>query len=187
MAKQPMKPRPEDVAAISALKLAQLRYPGPLIRPIPSFTMGVPQGWLVRECPGAMFAMGPADGVGPWANVIVRHDRVIGDVSLADVAATTLVQLQADYPDVEVLEDSAVAFQLPHYVRSSRLTMAGWDGVVGRSDSFVFGPEPAGNVVDLFHIVWMSAFESAGPYAELFAAMMASFEYTDESADGTTA
>ena len=183
-----MQPRPEDVEAIKAMELAKLRHPGPQIRPIPAFTMGVPQGWLVRDCPGAMFAMGTADDYdGPWANVIVRHDRVIGDVTLADVAATYLVRLQADYPDVEVLEESAVEWELTHFVRSSKLTMAGWDGPVGRSDSFVFGPEPPGPVVDLFQFIWMSAWESAGPYSELFAAMMATFEFTDEPTDGSPA
>ncbi len=180
--KKPLNPEARAAEeAVKKLHLAELTFPGPLIRPVPSFTMGVPQGWLVRDCPGAIFAMGTADDDdGPWSNVIVRHERVMAVATLEDVAAADLVRLENDYPGVEVLEASAVEFRnTVQYVRTSKLRMAGWDGLVNRNDSFLFGPPPPGPVADVFHFIWMNDWEATGPWAEIYAAMMATLEFTD--------
>jgi hypothetical protein len=172
-------PLSADAKLISQMKLAELTVPGPLIRPVPGFTIGVPQGWLVRDCPGALFVMGPPDTFeGPWSNVTVKHERVLGDTTLEDVARSTLVQLRADYPDVEVLEATLVTFEQTHYVRTSTLTMPGWPEPINRSDSFVFAPGQTGLTGDLFQFSWLNAYEATGPYAELYAAMLATLHFT---------
>ena len=172
-------PLSADAQLISELTLAELTVPGPLVRPIPGFTMGVPQGWLVRDCPGAMFIVGPPDTFeGPWSNVTVSHERVLGNLTLEDVARSSLAQLEADYPDVEVIEATLVTFEQTHYVRTSKLTMPGWPELLNRSDSFVFAPEQTGPVGDLFHFMWLNAYDATGPYAELYAAMMATLHFT---------
>ena len=168
-----------DARLISEMTLAELTVPGPLVRPVPGFTIGVPQGWLVRDCPGALFVMGTPDTFeGPWSNVTVKHERVMADKTLDDVARSTLVHLQADYPDVEVLEATAVTFEETHYVRTSKLTMPGWSELLNRSDSFVFAPGQTGPTGDLFHFIWLNPYEATGPYAELYAAMMATLHFT---------
>ncbi len=164
---------------VTNVKLTELTVPGPLVRPIPAFTIGVPQGWVVRDCPGAMFVMGPPDtDKGPWSNVTVSHERVLGNVTLEDVARSSLVHLEADYPGVDVLEATIVTFEQTHYVRTSNVTMDGWPELLNRTDSFVFAPGQAGPVGDLFHFMWLNPRDATGPFAELYAAMMATLHFT---------
>lgn len=93
---------PTDVVAV---------YPSAALRPIPSFTVGVPRGWEIDEAPDALGVLRvpePVDGF--WVNLILTADRVDHRVKLAHAATVTLERLQAQSPDLKVVQDRVADF-----------------------------------------------------------------------------
>lgn len=167
-----------DALLISKQELGTLTVPGPLVRPAPTFNLGVPTDWVITEAPGTVFVMGTeASFEGPWSNVLVKHERVPADTTLDDVARSTWAELLVDHPEVEVLDETAVDFAETHYIRTVKLHMEGW-GEVNRTDSFVFAPVEEAPTGDLIHFIWLNALEAAPVYGDLYAAILASLEFT---------
>lgn len=133
----------------------EIKFPGPLVRPVPTFTIDIPSTWVVSEYPGSLFAMGtPNTSPEPWSNVIVRHDRVLPNTSLEQVAILSWQDLKADSPTAKAINEQMILLELYHYAREAEVTVKGVDGPVTRFDSFVFGPDIDHATVDLFHFVW---------------------------------
>lgn len=131
-----------------------VEHPGPSFRPVPAFTFDIPPGWVLQEFPGALCVIGtPATHEEPWSNVFVQHERVLATTALEDIAAEALAELEDDFPDVEVIGERVIGFDLFHYVREAELTMDGQR--VTRVDSFFFGPDVDHPTVDLFHVMAM--------------------------------
>lgn len=140
---------------IDTSNFVEIKYPGPLVRPVPTFTIDIPPTWVVSEYPGSLFAMGtPNTSPDPWSNVIVRHDRVLPNVGMEQIAILSWQDLQAESPKAKAKNEQMILFEQYHYVREAEVTVKGVDGPVTRFDSFVFGPDVDHVTVDLFHFVW---------------------------------
>ena len=140
---------------IDTSDFVEVKYPGPKVRPVPTFSIDIPPQWVVTDYPGSLFAMGtPATSSDPWSNVIVRHDRVLPNTSLEQVAILSWQDLKAESPDAVVKDEQMLLFELYHYAREVELSVPGVKEMVTRFDSFVFGPDVDHVTVDLFHFTW---------------------------------
>ena len=140
---------------IDTSDFVEVKYPGPKVRPVPTFSIDIPPHWVISEYPGSLFAMGtPATSRDPWSNVIVQHDRVLPNTALEQVAILSWQDLKAESPDAVVKDEQMLLFELYHYVREVELSVQGVTEKVTRFDSFVFGPDVDHVTVDLFHFTW---------------------------------
>jgi hypothetical protein len=157
--------------------LVRVRYPDPLFRPIPPFSMDVPPDWLISEFPDSLFVMGPeADESELWSNVLVRHSRVFPTTSFEHIGVSSWAELQAIYPDVEVTDQRMITGQVEHYVREVELDYPDV-GRVTRVDSFAFGPATDQPTRDLFQITWLNPQHWSTEIQHLYFKMLLSFQF----------
>lgn len=139
---------------IDTSKFVEIKFPG-IVRPVPTFTLDVPADWVVSEYPGSLFAMGTANNTpGPWSNVIVKHDRVLPNTAMEQIAILSWQDLKEECPKAKAKNEQMILFEQYHYAREAEVTVKGVDGPVTRFDSFVFGPDVDHPTVDLFHFIW---------------------------------
>ena len=93
---------PTDVVAV---------YPSASLRPVPSFTIGVPTGWEIDDAPdtlGVLRIPEPVDGF--WVNLVIASDRIDHRIKLAHAATIILERLQKQCDDVVVTHDRVAEF-----------------------------------------------------------------------------
>ena len=163
----------------AAPELMELRFPGPAFRPVPSFTIGVPPEWVITEFPDALFAMGPhASAAGFWTNVIVRHERVLPNVALEELARATWENLEVDFPNAVITDERLVGMERLHYVREVEL-WGSEEEPVTRIDSFVFGPVIDAPTVDLFQFTWLHPTAAGDTRKLLYIDILSSFHFEE--------
>lgn len=139
--------------------MTPITYPGPLMRPVPTFSMDIPVDWVVTEFPNALFLISTLlepDAGGPWSNVIVRHERVLPSVSLESYSAWTWQSLVADFPDAVIKESVHIQFACLHLLRDAEVHWPTDKDLAARIDSFVFGPDTEHPTRDLFQFTWLN-------------------------------
>lgn len=159
-----------------------LDYPGPSFRPIPAFSLDVPPGWLVDDFPASLCVIGtPAESEEPWSNVFVQHHRVLATTALEEVALESWEKLQADFPDVELVDERLVEFEQFQYIREATLTFDGEK--VTRLDAHFFAPFVDEVTADLFHIAAMHPVAAGDDRTLTYVKMLASFRFSKPEND----
>ncbi len=166
--------------ASASTSTSQIGYPSDVIRPVPSFTLEIPDGWVAAELPGALVAVGtPADDAGPWANVIVRHERTTRTMTLEAAAKGSWARMLASHPDAELLDERlARAGDVVQYVRETRIP-SDEDDDTQQVQSFFFGPTEDRLTLDLFEITCLTPGAASDAHAPAFAGILGSFRFTD--------
>ena len=97
----------------------RLTFPGPELRPIPSFSVTCPTGWSAGEAPGSVAALREEASSGPFtANVVVSVDRVDATITLADAVAATLEEARTTLPDLRLENERVLEVDaLPAHAR----------------------------------------------------------------------
>jgi hypothetical protein len=157
---------------------ATLEYPGPVLRPTPSFRIDLPDGWQIIEAPGSMFEMIPGGDTGLPASIItLRHSRVHPSTSFESIAADTWQQLGEAFPGIEVVDERLISAGCVQYMRESALPAVGEQAAVTRVDSFAFGLTIDQPSVDLFQFVCMLPSASHDELMPLMAEVLSSFRF----------
>jgi len=162
------------------IPMVRVTYPDPLFRPIPPFSIDVPDTWVLSEFPDALFVMGPSsDTNGHWSNVVVRHFRVVPASTLEGLARSTWAELLQSYPDAKIIDEQMIHDHHLHYIREAELTMDGADELVARFDTLTFGPTLGHPTVDLFQITWTHPKAARLPRKQLYLDMLRSFRFIE--------
>ena len=157
--------------------MVRVAYPAPIFRPVPPFSIDVPDDWVITEFPGALFVMGPTQPPdGNWSNVVIRHERVLPDADFKTLAKATWAELKVSYPDARLVQERLIHAEHLHYVREGAIVMEGVD--VTRFDTMVFGPDTDHPTVDLFQMIWMHPAADGEARTELYMHMLRSFRFT---------
>jgi hypothetical protein len=157
--------------------MTTLRYPSPVIRPVPEFTVDAPEGWVASELPGSLLVLGTFDDVSPWANVILRHERSPRPMTLETVAKESWVRLLGVVPDATLIDEQVARFgDVIMYVREARLPHD--DGDRRQIQAFCFGPTEDRPTLDLFEITCLTE-DGDETHLATFGQIVSSFRFTD--------
>ena len=163
--------------------LVTLGYPGPAFRAVPEFNLDVPNEWAVTEFPGTLFAVGPPpDEPGVWANVLARHERLIPDLTLEDIAISSWQAVLAENESAVVVDERIVTFHHAIYVREAHLTMPE-GATLTRIDTMVFAPRNNNITSDMLHMTWLHPTALDERFKPVYVKMLASLEFLG---DGST-
>jgi hypothetical protein len=156
-------------------------FPSAALRPVPSFTIGVPAGWRVDEAPDALGVIRvpePIDGF--WVNLLITSDRIDHRVKLAHAASIALDRLRQQCPDVVVRADRVADVDgRVVSVRALELTAP----TTGRQLSIVQGLTVAprakdATTRDLFQLTGTCGRAEADRFGPVFVDTIASFRLT---------
>lgn len=155
-------------------------FPSKAIKPIPSFVLTVPPGWILDEAPDALTVVRPREpDDGFWVNAMVTTDRVPRALDFEKAAQITFARIQRECPDVEIqLEKMARFGSLITYLRGMELTSPRSKRRLAQVHALFFAPvSDRGKTVDMFQVVGTCPAESAGRYAPRFVEIVGSFRF----------
>ena len=130
-------------------------YPSATLRPVPSFTIAVPQGWVVDEAPDAIGVLRTPEEVdGFWVNLLITADRIDRRLKLAHAASISLEQILAQSPDAKVLHDRlATDAGMSTYLRIMELTSPAGTPLVQVQGLVAAPAEDGAKTRDLFQLM----------------------------------
>jgi hypothetical protein len=130
-------------------------YPSGLVRPVPSFHIMRPDGWVVAEMPQAILTIGPLEQLdGVWVNVAVIHERVLPSLTLEIAAAASWTSVQDNAPGAVLNDSRMVEMQgRPTYLRGSTLPASNQSPDLAQLHAIFLAPDRSHPTVDLFQVV----------------------------------
>jgi hypothetical protein len=168
----PRRRTPTDAVAV---------FPSAALRPVPSFTIGIPSGWRIDEAPDALGVLRVPEMIdGFWVNLLITTERVDHRAKLGHVASVALEQLKRQHPEVVVKADRVA--EIDGRVMSIRvLELTAPDS--GRELTIVQGltaaPRAEGATTrDLFQLTGTCARADANRFGPVFVDTISSFRLT---------
>ena len=165
----------------------RVTHPGPVLRALPSFSFSLPEGWRVRELPGALAVVEPSGSGDAGSQLTVSARRVPADADLRRIAPASLARLRREHPDLEVATERIGHFGdggRPMYVRAIRLTVGDPARTISEVHALVLAPpDPQRPVQDLFVLVGRCADRDVDRHGPVFLGMVASFRFGDSPDD----
>lgn len=158
-----------------------ITHPGRIIRGIPTFAFAMPQGWVIDESPGALFAMRlPAEQNGFWVNALLTHDKVARSVDFDQAAKVTWAKLQRSATNLTERGERLVRFgRQIMYVRGCEFTAKDGDRRLAQLHALWFAPvDEGGKVVDFFQLVLTCPVETMPEHSKTILAMLGTFRFT---------
>ena len=156
-------------------------HPGRIIRGIPAFAFAMPEGWVIDESPGALFAMRlPTQENGFWVNALLTHDKVARSVDFDQAAKVTWGKLQRTTTDLVERGERLVRFgRQIMYVRGCEFTAKDGGQTLAQLHALWFAPvDEGGKVVDFFQLVLTCPVTTMPQHSKAILAMLSTFRFT---------
>jgi hypothetical protein len=153
-------------------------YPSAALRPIPSFTIAVPDGWEIDEAPDTIGVLRIPQAIdGFWVNLVIASDRIDHRIKLAHAASVTLEKLRAQCADLQVIHDHVADFggRLMS-IRVIELTAPTTGRALAQVQGMTIAERAEGaKTRDLFHLTGTCAREDVDRFGPVFVATISSF------------
>jgi hypothetical protein len=154
-------------------------YPSARARPVPSFMVSKPPGWVVTETPEALVTFllpEPMDGVRVSASLI--HERVIPTMTLEMAAKASWARLKAASPEATVEDQKMMTFgERTVYVRGTSIPATSDGPALGQVHAIFFGPGHEAATGDMFQIVSVGPQTQMDDLLPVFVGVVASFSF----------
>jgi hypothetical protein len=155
-------------------------YPSSTLRPVPSFMLAVPAGWVVDEVPDALAVVRTPEQVDDfWINATLSHDRVGKAIDLEKAAKATWARVQQGSPDAKVSMERMARFgDNVVYLRGVELTAPQSGRALAQVQALLFAPPvEAAKTADFFQIICTSPAEQMPVFGPIFVALISSFQF----------
>jgi hypothetical protein len=154
-------------------------FPSALVRPVPSFHIMRPDGWVVAELPNSLLTIGSINQLeGVWVNAAVIHERVLPTMTLEVAAKASWTSIEENAPGA-VLNDSEVVNMRGRetYLRGSTLPGSDRSPALGQMHAMFFAPDRSHPTIDLFQVICTAPASHIEELLPTFVELAASFTF----------
>ena len=126
-------------------------YPSAELPGLSPFSIDVPQGWEAEPAPRTIAAFVEQSDGDFRSNMILNGERVLPNMSLAEVAEASAAADRSDYTDYELVEQQETEIDgLPAIVQLQRFSLGAESTKVSQLRVVLYAPIRDDRVVELF-------------------------------------